>query len=126
MRQLSLLILLATSALLGACQPKNAVPPQAQPVLTLLQAAKSGDRELLKTVFSERMRTRFDDERWDQVVRKYQRTYKARFSDYKLEELAFEFTGGQQRGKVSVVHKERIIFGVRVVKEKADWKINDW
>ena len=132
MRRSVNLVLLATVFIVGACQTERAldrsmqIVPQAQPVFAWLKATRSGDQELLKTVFSDRMRTKFDVEGWGKVLKAYQEVFKEEFGDYKLEEFAFQFTGGEEEGQVSLVHNgKKLPGGVRVIKEEADWKVDE-
>ena len=131
MRQLTALIFTATASLAAADsfrsdvdKPEHLVP-QARPVATWLEAVKNGDKNRLKTVFSEKIRSRFDAEGWDKVMKTYQQVFKQEFGDYKLEDFKFEFTGDEEKGKVSVVHQGKKTPGLRVVKEKSGWKVNE-
>jgi hypothetical protein len=110
----------------AAAQAKaQEIVPQARPVLTWLSAVKSGDVDQLKAVFSEPMRQRFEQEGWATVLMTYQDGFKVAFGDYRLEDFAFEFTGGEDSGYVTVVHQGTKVPGLRVVKEKNEWKVNE-
>lgn len=108
----------------GPDEAHNIVPP-AQPVVRWLKAVKAGDQKLLKTVFSETMRKEFDEVGWDKVLKTYQEVFGREIGDYKLEEFAFEYTGGEDEGEVLVVHKGKKFPGLRVIKEQAGWKVNE-
>ncbi len=132
MRRLVNPVLLATVFMVGACQTEPSldrskqIAPQAQPVFAWLKATKSGDQELLKTVFSDRMRKEFDEEGWGKVLKAYQEVFKEGFGDYRLEDFTFEFTGGEKEGKVSIVHNgKELPGGVQVIREEADWKADE-
>lgn len=99
--------------------------PQAQSVIRWLKAVKEGDQKLLKNVFSEKLRERFDEEGWDKVLKTYQKAFEKEFGDYRLEDFAFEFDGGEQKGKVLIFHKGKKLPGVQVIKEQNDWKVNE-
>ena len=43
----------------------------------------------------------------------------------KLEDFAFEFSGGEEKGVLSIVHKGKKLPGLRVIKEKTGWKVNE-
>lgn len=108
-------------------QPDNAQShiPQAEPVISWLMAAKEGDEKRLKTVFSERMRKKFDEEGWDKVLKTYQQVFEKEFGDYRLEDFAFEYSGGENEGRVSIVYREEKLPGVQVIKEKGNWKVDE-
>jgi hypothetical protein len=99
--------------------------PQAQPVFTLLKAVKDGDQKQLKSAFSEKMRAQFDKEGWDKVLQRYQEGFKKAFGDYKLEAFTFEYKGEEEKGGVSVIHKGKTLPRISVIKEKAEWKVNE-
>lgn len=122
---LSLSLLVAAGKSQDGADKAKDIIPQARPVFTWLKAVKDGDQKQLKTVFSERMRKTFDEEGWDRVLKTYQEVFKKDFGDYKLEDFAFEYTGGEEEGKVSVVHKGKRLSGLRVIKEKTDWKVDE-
>ncbi len=126
-----LLIFMSTNSLLAANQAKESpktlkgIVPQALPIVTWLKAAKNGDQKQLKTVFSESMQKRLEEEGWDKVLKTYQEGFKKEFGDYKIEEFTFEFQGKKEEGEVSIIHKGKKLPGLRVIKEKADWKVNE-
>ena len=99
--------------------------PQARPILAWFEAVKRGDREQLESVFSVRMRERFEKMGWEEAMREYQAVFKHFLGDYHLDAFAFSFTGGEQEGKVAVVYEDKEYRGLRVIKEEADWKVNE-
>jgi hypothetical protein len=99
--------------------------PQIKPVSAWLQAVKTGDKAQLKTVFSQRMQISHAEMGWDKVMKAYQDVFKEEFGDYKLEDFTFEFEGNEQTGKVSIVRKGKKLPGLRVIKEGANWKVNE-
>jgi len=103
----------------------QAIVPEARPVFNWLNAVKNGDQDQLKTVFSEQMRQRFDEQGWAKVLTTYQDGFKKEFGDYELDDFVFEFTGGEDSGQVTVVYRGKKLPGLRVVKEKTDWKVNE-
>ncbi len=104
----------------------NGVSPQALPVRTWLVAAKNRDTELLKTVFSERMRAKFDRGGWEEPLDSYHKVFKSDFGDYQPADFTFEFRGTGQEGKVLLVHKGKMVGGgLRVIKEGRDWKVDE-
>ena len=131
MHRSTLVILLATCLLVGACQDKDTsvkpqeITPQAKPVVTLLKAAKAGDLELLKTAFSARMKAKLDEDGWDDLLKTYQDSFNQEFGEYQIDDFAFEFTGSESEGQVSVVHKGKELPSLYVIKEEAGWKLNE-
>jgi hypothetical protein len=115
------------TTVLSQVGPENAksLIPQAQPVVTWLMAVKEGDEKKLRAAFSERMRKRFDEEGWEKVLKIYQKAFEKEFGDYRLEDFAFEYAGGEKEGKVSISHKGRKLPGVQVIKEDTDWRVNE-
>lgn len=99
--------------------------PQAQPVIKWLVAVKKGDEKGLKQAFSERMRERFNEEGWGKVLKTYQKAFKKQFGNYQLKDFVFEYDGGEQEGTVSILHKGRKLPSVQVIKEDADWRVNE-
>src|SRR5687767_14738745 len=101
------------------------ITPQARPIVNLLKAVKDRDQKKLKTVFSERMRRALDEEGWDKVLKSYHESFETAFGNYKLEHFDFEYVGGEQDGKVSVVHEGKKLPGLRVIKERINWKLDE-
>jgi arylsulfatase A len=101
------------------------IPAQARPVFNLLRAARRGDLEGLKTVFSQRMRGQLDGEGWDKVLARYREAFKKEFGDYRPGEFVFQFTGGEEKGTVEISRKGKKLPGLQVIKEGADWKIDE-
>lgn len=99
--------------------------PQAQPVMALLKAAKEGDQDLLKSAFSETMRKECDKTGWDTVMKQYQQGLKAAFGDYRLADFTFDYKGSEEKGAVFVVHKGKTLPAMAVVREDAEWKLNE-
>jgi hypothetical protein len=106
-------------------QSAGGVVVQAQPVYTWLQAVQEGDADQLQGAFSARMRKVFEAEGWKSVLTRYRNAFEQAFGDYRLEEFTFTFAGGEQDGKVVIVHKGRALPGVMVVREPGGWKVNE-
>jgi hypothetical protein len=47
------------------------------------------------------------------------------FGDYQLEDFAFTFAGEEDKGTVSITHKQKRLPGLRVIKEKNAWKVDE-
>ena len=58
-------------------------------------------------------------------MRRYQGVFEHQFDDYRLETFTFEFTGGEAEGRVAIVYGGKKFPGVKVLKEGADWKVNE-
>ncbi|HEX6728988.1 MAG TPA: hypothetical protein VF074_03210 [Pyrinomonadaceae bacterium] len=129
--RLSLLLFLTLNPFVGIDwaqdRPDNAKShiPQAQPVVSWLMAVREGAEKKLKTTFSERMRKRFDETGWDEVLKTYQQAFEKEFGDYRLEDFAFEYSGGELEGKVSILYKGKKVPGVRVIKEQGEWRVDE-
>ena len=96
------------------------------PVITWLAAVKKGDREELKSAFSQRIRKRFDEEGWDKPLKTYQETFAAEFGDYRLSEFSLAYsTLGDQDGEVTVFRKGKEFRELRIIKENDRWKIDE-
>jgi len=122
------LLLTAGSTWAASFQAQDQAPasvPQARPISVWLTAVKNGDQDQLKTVFSESMRRQFDQEGWANVLMRYQDVFRRVFGDYKLEDFAFAFTGGEDTGQVAITFKGQTVPGLRVVRETTDWKVNE-
>jgi hypothetical protein len=98
---------------------------QARPVAVWLKAVKDGDHEQLKTVFSERMRRRFDAEGWDNVLKTYQEAFNREFGEYTPQDFSFQFVGDENQGRVLITYRGRTLSGLRVVKEQNEWKVDE-
>ena len=103
----------------------NVSRPEIQPVIVWFNAIKNGDQEALKTAFSERMRQQFDEIGWAKVLMMYQDGFKQVLGDFKLEDFAFEFTGGEDSGHVAIAHKGTQLPAVQVLREKTGWRVNE-
>lgn len=104
------------------------VVPEARPAVILLQAAKAGDLELLKTAFSVPMKSRVDrdgPEGWEELLNTYQELFSAFFGEYSIDEFEFEFAGSEAEGEVTVRHSGQEFPGLYVVIEDGGWKLNE-
>lgn len=98
---------------------------QTQPVIALLKAVKEQDQKQLKSAFSEKIRAQYEKEGWDKVLQRYQEGFKAAFGDYKLDEFTLDYKGDNEKGGVSVVHKGTNFPSLSIIKEQAEWKLNE-
>lgn len=103
---------------------KGDVPPEARPVVVWLEAVKEGDTKKLKTAFSERMQEPFAKAGWDKVLKAYQEVFTKAFGDYRLEDFSFKYKGDTKEGRVAISFKDKEFPGVRVVKEKNEWRVD--
>jgi hypothetical protein len=99
--------------------------PQARPVIALLRAVKEKDQKQLQSAFSEKMRAQYDKQGWDKVLQRYEEGFKKAFGDYKVQDFAFAYKGDGEKGEVSVAHKDKTHPGMSVIKEKAEWKLDE-
>jgi arylsulfatase A len=101
------------------------IPPQARPVLALLRAARKGDREALVTAFSGRLRSKLEGVGWDKVLARYRDAFKKEFGDFRPKDFTFRYDGGEEKGTVEVSGKGKKLPSLQVIKEGADWKIDE-
>jgi len=120
----ALFILVAVSS---GQAPTKAVEiiPQARPVAVWLKAVKDGNQEQLKSVFSETMRRKFDDEGWDKVMSVYQELFRKEFGEYRDEDFSFQFKGDENMGTVSIVYRGKTLPGLQVIRENNEWKVDE-
>ncbi len=103
----------------------RSISPQAQPIFAWLHAVKISDVEQFKLVFSERMKRKFKKYRWSDLLEDYQIVFKHDFGNYEMEDFTFEFNGDKDKGEVIVFHNGVKYGGLRVVKEKESWKVDE-
>jgi len=99
--------------------------PQAKPVITLLKAVKEGDQKQLQSAFSEKIRAQYEKVGWDKVLQQHQEGFQTAFGDYTLDDFTYEYKGDKEKGGVSVVHKDKPAPTLSVIKEDAEWKLNE-
>ena len=99
--------------------------PQVRPVLTWLTAVKQGDQEALKGAFSVPMRTQFDELGWPKVLATYQQLFRSMFGEYAPDDFSFAFDGGPDSGQVVITYRTKPLPVVQVVREGAEWKVNE-
>jgi hypothetical protein len=127
MRWSILVMCVTVGSLVAADAPEKSkgVIPQTRPVVALLKAVKAGDTEQMKDAYSEKFQKQIEKlGGWDKNLKYYGRAFKAFFGDYQLDEFTFGYSGGDDAGKVSITHKGKKVPGMKVVKEKGGWKIN--
>lgn len=131
MRWLTCFVLLATSLAVAAEKPKpnpeSQIIEQGQPVYRWFKAVQTGDQELLKSVFSERIRKSHETTGWDKMMKTYQDVFKKDFGDYKLADLRFTFSGKADAttGTISIRVNGKDHDGLRMIKENGEWKVNE-
>jgi hypothetical protein len=94
--------------------------PQARPVVIWLKGVKAGDLDQLRAAYAEKWRKQLDDK----DLKRYQAFLNALVGEYNVEDFTFEFTGGDDAGKVTPTHKGKKVPTLRVIKEKGEWKLN--
>jgi hypothetical protein len=101
------------------------VVPQARPVIELLRSVKNGDLNELKSVFAEAVEKNFDGIGWDEIMTTYRELFAKEFGDYEMVDFTFEFSGSEDEGAVSIVHKGKELPAMRVICENSNWKLNE-
>lgn len=100
-------------------------PPQAAPVIALLKAAKGADTAAFKNAYSRPIREDKDQGRWGGNLKEAQVNLKKLFGDYYLNDFSFTFSGDSEKGKVTLFHKGKEAFPLRVIKEGEKWKVDE-
>lgn len=121
-------VLVIGTLLLGfAISPAKAAEtvPQAEPVIALLEAARDGDQKRLQSAFCAKIREQYDKVGWDKVLKQYQEGFKAAFGSYEVDDFTFVYKGSGEAGALSIVHKGKVLPGMAVIKEMAEWKLNE-
>jgi hypothetical protein len=107
-------------------QKSDEIPLQAKPIIDWLNAMKTSDLELFKSVYSQRMQTRIENRGWEKTFSKYQHECNKEFADFKLTDFVFSFEGDEQAGNVTVTFKDRLLPPLDIIKENNEWKINEY
>jgi hypothetical protein len=91
----------------------------------LLKSVKDKDPKRLQDAFSKRLRAELEKLGWDKVLQEYTEAFREVFGDYVIEDFAFEFSGDQEKGEVTVTFKGKKFPKHRVVHENGEWKMNE-
>ena len=122
---LALLVLLGCSVPPQAVPVRRAIPPQAVPVGNWAEACTTSDVELLKTVFSSRMRTVFAKAGWEETLKTYVKLFAEDFGDYDLADFEYGYEGDDAHGEVLVSFQGKRHGRLRVIKEDGAGKIDE-
>jgi hypothetical protein len=98
---------------------------QAKPIITLLKCVKEKDERQLESVFSEKLRVEFAKRGWDKVLQEYEAEFNKELGEYTMDDFAYEFSGDEETGEVSLTFKGKKFPGLRVVNENGEWKMNE-
>lgn len=122
----ALLIIVSSSAIWSCQTPQATIAPQAVPVFNLFKAIKTGDIDLLKSVFSATVYKELDRTDWKDNLRLYRAEMKKQFGVIRLDELRFEYKGKGEFGQVFVIqNQKKHDVPLNVILEKNVWKLDE-
>jgi hypothetical protein len=107
-------------------QESNEIPVQAKPIIDWLNAMKTSDLELFKSVYSQRIQARIEDRGWEETFAKVQEACKEEFGDFTLTDFQFLFEGDDRVGKLRITYKDKSLPPLDIVKQNNEWKINEY
>lgn len=120
--------LFTVTLLTTSCLPTSTdAPPQAQPIITMLEAVKSNNPDLLKSVLSDSQLDDFDTKRdLDDGLKELRQQMVDFYGQANLDLKAFryEYTGGDEAGQVVFTYKGKFRDSIDVEKDGLHWKIS--
>jgi hypothetical protein len=100
-------------------------PPQAAPVMAVLQAVKESDVKAFRNAYSWRIREDKEQGNWEKNLQEAQTNIKKMYGDYQLSDFTFTYSGDQEQGKVFFTFKKNGKSTVLdVVNEGGEWKVD--
>ena len=105
--------------------PEATTIPQAAPMIAVLRAASASDAQGFRAAYSKRIRESDDQAEWSKNVREAGANLKKMYGDYKVEDFAFSFDGGADKGKLTVEHRDAKTIALAVVREDDGWKLDE-
>jgi hypothetical protein len=109
----------------GLRAEEDKTPPEAAPLIAVLEAAKASDAAAFKKAYSKRLREDKVQGDWEKNVKEAQANMKKLFGDYQLKDFSFTFAGDKEKGKVTLSHKGKEAFALNVIKEGDEWKLDE-
>ena len=107
------------------CAQEVKTPREAAPVIAMLKAAKDSDVAGFKNAYSKEIREDKGQGDWKKNLQEAQVNMNKLFGDYQLSDFSFRFAGDSKKGKVTLSHKGREAFPLRVIKEGDTWKVDE-
>ena len=102
-------------------------PPQAQPLVKMLEAIATGNPAPLKAVFSEPRTKELDpEEDWSDVLKALQQQARVFYGTTKLDLKGFqyEYIGDDKSGRVVFTYRGRLKDSIEVVTQDGKWEIS--
>ena len=118
-------IVVVSVALCASVGAQDAGAPEAAPLITILEAAKVSDLAAFKSAYSRRIRDDQDQADWPKNLDEARTNLTRMFGDYRLVDFGFAFSGGPERGRVTLSHRGTPQFDLAVVKEDGRWKLDE-
>ena len=94
-------------------------------MLAVLEAAKAGDLSTFKNAYSSRIRDDAAQGDWSKNLAEARANLTRMFGDYRLDDFGFAFTGGGERGRLTLSYKGQPQFDLAVVREDGAWKLDE-
>ena|SRR5580765_2403606 len=107
------------------CAQEVTTPREAAPVIALLKAAKDSDVVGFRNAYSKEIREDKGQGDWQKNLKEAQVNMNKLFGDYQVRDFSFTFAGDSEKGKVTLSHKGREAFPLKVIKEGNTWKVDE-
>jgi len=104
---------------------EDTAPPEAQPVVVLLEAAKNSNAAAFKNIYSRRIREDSKQNDWFKNVNQARSNLTRIFGNYALENFSFNFIGTDNEGVVTTLHHGVKSLQFIVIKEGNEWKLDE-
>lgn len=100
-------------------------PPQVEPIVAVLRAAKARDAEAFRRSYSLRIRDAADQSDWPANVLEAKTHLAQMYGDYRVEDFQLSFDGGPDQGSVTIRYPGVKPIALRVVREGDGWKVDE-
>lgn len=107
------------------CAQEVKTPREAAPVIAVLKAVKDSDVAGFRNAYSKEIREDKGQENWEKNLKEARVNMNKLFGDYQLTDFSFTFAGDSERGKVTLSHKGREAFPLKVIREGDTWKVDE-
>jgi hypothetical protein len=102
-------------------------PPQAEPLVKMLEAVTTSNPAPLKVVFSaSRLKDLDPQDEWNALLKVLQEQVRAFYGTTKLDLRAFryDYIGNEKSGRVEFTYQRKLRDSIDVVREKDQWKMS--
>ena len=107
------------------CEGEEISPPEAAPLIAVLQAAKASDVANFKEAYSRRIREDTEQGDWESNLKEARANLERRYGDYAINEFGFTFAGDKENGTISLKHKGKESLSLKVINEGGGWKLDE-